>query len=150
MQELGLNEYSKMLTEDTCERDPKGTISCSNDQCDIKEFSPIPYIKSVSEQIKRILNRTGVRLVYEPVPSLVDIFGKPKDKPKASEVKGLCINLTALIVHSSMWVRVSEFYLIFLEVALSNKRRSKKHGGFGCCWQQIGGGNKWVVVVQTV
>ena len=69
MQELELNEYSKMFTEDTCERNPKGTISCSNDQCGIKEFSPIPYIKGVSEQIKRILNRTGVRMVYEPVPS---------------------------------------------------------------------------------
>ena len=45
--------------------------------------------------------------------------------------------------------QVAELYLIYLEVALSNKRRSKKHGGFGCFWRQIGGGSKWVVVVQT-
>ena len=42
----------------------------------------------------------------------------------------------------------TELYLICLDVALSNKRWRKKHGGFGCYWRQIGGGSKWVVVVQ--
>ena len=37
---------------------------------------------------------------------------------------------------------ITELYLIYLEVALPNKRRSKKHGGFECCWRQIGGGSK--------
>ena len=51
------------------------------------------------------------------------------------------------ILDSSIWG--TELYLLYLEIALSNKRRSKKHGGFECCWRQIGGGSKWVFVVQT-
>ena len=49
----------------------------------------------------------------------------------------------------SSLVGATELYLIYLEVVLSNKRPSKKHGGFGCCWRQIGGESKWVVEVQT-
>ena len=44
----------------------------------------------------------------------------------------------------------TELHLIYLEIALSNKRRSKKHGGFECCWRQTGCGNKWVFVMQTL
>ena len=44
----------------------------------------------------------------------------------------------------------TELHLIYLEIALSAKRRSKKHGGFECCWRQTGGGSKWVFVMQTL
>jgi hypothetical protein len=52
-------------------------------------FTCIPYIRGVSEQTERVLCSAGVRTAYKPLPSLVDIFGKAKDKQADSETKGI-------------------------------------------------------------
>jgi hypothetical protein len=49
-------------------------------------------MKGMSEQVKQLLKSAGVRTIYKPMPSLGDIFGKPKDKQKITEVKGIVYN----------------------------------------------------------
>ena len=61
-------------------------------------------------------------------------------------VKGLCWRS----VVSFRWLK-NHWALFNISGRLRSRisAEAKKHGGFGCCWRQIGGGSKWVVVVQT-
>ena len=86
MQELKINGYpEKFIFQTTSSR----SFSNTNDEPEIKGLSCIPYMKGISEQVKQLLKSAGVRTIYKPMPSLGDIFGKPKDKQKITEVKGI-------------------------------------------------------------
>ena len=52
-------------------------------------FTSLPYVKELSEQIKRVLSNVGVRTAYKPMYSLGNAFGKLKDKQAVSEIKGI-------------------------------------------------------------
>ena len=53
-------------------------------------FTCIPYVRGVSEQVKRVLCNADVRTTYKPIQSFGDIFRKPKYKRRAdSEIKGI-------------------------------------------------------------
>jgi hypothetical protein len=86
VQEVKLNGYpEKFIFQTTSSR----SFSNTNDEPEIKGLSCIPYMKGISEQVKQLLKSAGVRTIYKPMPSLGDIFGKPKDKQKITEVKGI-------------------------------------------------------------
>ncbi len=89
IQELMLNGYPRKFLNQVSRPSPNDSISNSNNEPKTKGFSCIPYMKGVSEQIKQILKNVGVRTVYKPMISLGEIFGKPKDKQKTTEVKGI-------------------------------------------------------------
>ena len=80
MQELKLNGYPEKFIFQT---------SSSLYSIHERHLSCIPYMKGISEQVKQLLKSAGVRTIYKPMPSLGDIFGKPKDKQKITEVKGI-------------------------------------------------------------
>lgn len=81
---LKLNGYPEKFIHQT-----NSNRSFTTDKAAIKGFSCIPYMKGVSEQIKQLLRSADVKTVYKPMPSIGDIFGKPKDKQKITEVKGI-------------------------------------------------------------
>ena len=47
----------------------------------LKAHASIPYIKGVSERIRRILNRENIRTAFKPQKTLGHVFKKPKDRP---------------------------------------------------------------------
>ena len=56
------------------------TISNSPDEREsVTGFAVIPYIKGVTEPIKRILNGHNVKVARKPFQTLGHIFSKPKD-----------------------------------------------------------------------
>ena len=83
IQELKLYDYPEKFISDGCRRRvaPPHNINKGT-----KGFTSIPYIRGISEQIKRTLSRVGVRTVYKPTHSLGDIFGKPRNE---FETKGI-------------------------------------------------------------
>ena len=54
-----------------------------------KAYASIPYIKGVSERIRRILNRENIRTTFKPLKTLGHVFKKPKDRPTKEQLKGI-------------------------------------------------------------
>ena len=52
-------------------------------------YASIPYIKGVSERVRRVLSRENVRTTFKPVKTLGSIFKKPKDRPATNQIKGI-------------------------------------------------------------
>ena len=52
-------------------------------------YASIPYIKGVSERVRRVLSRENVRTTFKPVKTLGSIFKKPKDCPATNQIKGI-------------------------------------------------------------
>ena len=52
----------------------------------IKGYTSIPYIKGVSERVKRILTHSNVGTAYKPLMTLGDVFRKLKDRPSDAQV----------------------------------------------------------------
>ena len=86
IQDLKLNDYPEKFISDTCRPRNKPP---HNDSEMTRGVTCIPYIKGISEQIKRTLSNVGVRTAYKSTESLGDIFGKPKDKRNVFETKGI-------------------------------------------------------------
>ena len=52
-------------------------------------YVSIPYIKSVSERIRRILSRENIKTAFKPLKTLGHVFKKPKDRPTKEHLKGI-------------------------------------------------------------
>jgi len=52
-------------------------------------FASIPYVKGVSERVRRILGRENVKTAFRPVKTLGDVFRKPKERPHENQVTGI-------------------------------------------------------------
>ena len=50
------------------------------DEPTLKGYCSIPYIRGVSERIKRIHADSNIRTAYKPMMILGDVFRKPKDR----------------------------------------------------------------------
>ena len=85
VKDLALNGYSSKFIQQTVQTTETPNKSDNN----ALGFTCIPYVRGVSEQVKRVLCNAGVRTAYKPMQSLGDIFGKPKDKQADSEIKGI-------------------------------------------------------------
>ena len=48
-----------------------------------------PYVKGVSDQVKRALQQSGVKTVFKPMRTLASIFKKPKDRPSEDRITGI-------------------------------------------------------------
>ena len=57
-----------------------------------KGFATIPYVKGVSERIKKILNKANITTAFKPVRTLGTVFKKPKDRPPLVACKGIVAN----------------------------------------------------------
>ena len=49
----------------------------------------LPYVKGVSERLKRILEKAGVQAALKPCQTLTDVFRLPKERPTVNRVKGI-------------------------------------------------------------
>ena len=49
----------------------------------------IPYIKGVSERIKRILSGANIQTAFKPMLTLANVFRKQMDRPAETQVKGI-------------------------------------------------------------
>ena len=49
----------------------------------------IPYVKGVSEKVKSILTRAGIRTAFKPIVTLENVFKKPKERPQEMRTKAI-------------------------------------------------------------
>ncbi|KAL9963448.1 hypothetical protein ACROYT_G026959, partial [Oculina patagonica] len=59
-----------------------------------KAYTSIPYVKGVSERVRRILSRENIKTAFKPVRTLGNIFKKPKDRPNKERLKGIVYKVT--------------------------------------------------------
>ena len=52
-------------------------------------FAVVPYVKGVSDQVRRALQQSGVKTVFKSVRTLASIFKKPKDRPSEDRITGI-------------------------------------------------------------
>ena len=74
-------ESSKTNTQPRTQEDPKA-------------YTSIPYVKGVSERVRRILSRENIKTAFKPVRTLGNIFKKPKDRPDKGRLKGIVYKVT--------------------------------------------------------
>ena len=73
-----------------------------------KAYASIPYIKGVSERIRRILSRENIRTAFKPLKALGHVFKKPKDRPTKEQLKGIVYKVSCKTCHLRMLERVRE------------------------------------------
>ena len=49
----------------------------------------IPYVKGVSDRVKRVLKQNNIKTVFKPRTTLASIFKKSKDRPPEDRVTGI-------------------------------------------------------------
>ena len=49
----------------------------------------LPYVKGVSERLKRVLEKAGVQAALKPCQTLADVIRVPKERPTVNRVKGI-------------------------------------------------------------
>ena len=54
-------------------------------------FAVVPYVKGVSDHVRRALQQSGVKTVFKSVRTLASIFKKPKDRPSEDRITGNCV-----------------------------------------------------------
>ena len=88
--DLKVNGYPQSFI-DRCLVPAQETIQPENQESQEspKGYASIPYIKGVSERVRRVLSRENVRTTFKPVKTLGSIFKKPKDRPAKNQVKGI-------------------------------------------------------------
>jgi hypothetical protein len=84
---LELNGYKKAFI-DSVRNTNKAQQNSS--EFEIRGSTCIPYVKGVSEKIKSILTRAGVRTAFKPIVTLENVFKKPKERPQEMRTKEGC------------------------------------------------------------
>jgi hypothetical protein len=59
-----------------------------------KAYASIPYVKGVSERVRRTLSRENIKTAFKPVQTLGNVFKKPKDRPTKEQLKGIVYKVT--------------------------------------------------------
>ena len=88
-QALILNGYKSAFVDTDYTR--KNTASKDTDTVYNKPrgFTCLPYVKGISEKVKYILNRSGIRTAFKPVRTLENVFRGPKDRPDETRIKAI-------------------------------------------------------------
>ena len=88
--DLKVNGYPQSFI-DRCLVPAQETIQPENQESQEspRGYASIPYIKGVSERVRRVLSRENVRTTFKPVKTLGSIFKKPKDRPATNQIKGI-------------------------------------------------------------
>ncbi|KAL9966943.1 hypothetical protein ACROYT_G025090 [Oculina patagonica] len=59
-----------------------------------KAYTSIPFVKGVSERVRRISSRENIKTAFKPVRTLGNIFKKPKGRPNKERLKGIVYKVT--------------------------------------------------------
>ncbi|XP_078353258.1 uncharacterized protein LOC144638030 [Oculina patagonica] len=88
--DLKVNGYPQSFI-DRCLVSAQETIQPENQESQEspRGYASIPYIKGVSERVRRVLSRENIRTTFKPVKTLGSIFKKPKDRPATNQIKGI-------------------------------------------------------------
>ena len=75
----------------TCEKRPATDRSDKESHTPDKSvrFATIPYIKGVSEKVKKTLNKVNIKTAFKPMRTLGHIFKKPKDRTNNWQKRGI-------------------------------------------------------------
>ena len=80
-------------------------------QENLRGSASIPYVKGVSERVRRVLSKKNIRTTFKPVKTLGSIFKKPKDRPAVNQLKAIvykvkckACNFTYVGESKSSWI----------------------------------------------
>ena len=85
LKDLRVNGYNLNFINDVSERERNGI----DQQEEPRGYTSIPYIKGVSERIKRILSAVNIQTEFKYMLILANVFRKPKDRPDETQVKDI-------------------------------------------------------------
>ena len=98
MKDLKINGYTSHFIDNAYEEKRNSQDQLSEP----RGYTNIPYVKGVSERIKRTLASMNVQTAFKPMLTLGNVFRKPKDRPTEAQVRGLSIKLSANFVNLHM------------------------------------------------
>ena len=77
-----MDTHHNLSSIGTCEKRPATDRSDKESHTPDKSvrFATIPYIKGVSEKVKKTLNKVNIKTAFKPMRTLGHIFKKPKDR----------------------------------------------------------------------
>jgi hypothetical protein len=61
----------------------------NSSEFEIRGSTCILYVKGVSEKVKSILTRAGIRTAFKPIVTLENVFKKPKERPQEMRTKAI-------------------------------------------------------------
>ena len=109
---LRLNGYSKNLLT-TTKKDTRDKTSSPKDvtQPELRKKPPVvtPYVKGVSEHIRRVMSKFKVQVFFKPVNTLRQLLVRPKD-PLDKEWLDQCIRSSVVTVMLNMWGKQRDLY----------------------------------------
>ena len=85
LKDLKINGYTARFIDNTCEAKQNRQDQASEP----RGYTSIPYIKGVSERVKRTLASMNIQTAFKPMLTLGNVFRKPKDRPTEAQVKGI-------------------------------------------------------------
>ena len=100
--DLQINGYTTQFIKYTCDKSPAADRSDKESHTPDKSvrFATIPYIKGVSEKVKKTF-KVNIKTAFKPMRTLGHYFKKPKDRPiTTGRKKELCTKLNANLVSS--------------------------------------------------
>ena len=83
---LQSNGYPRHLIKPRLKR-----ISSGTEERQWKGTAVVPYVRGLSESIKRVLQSLDIRVCFKPHLTLRQLFPTPKDKPENLESSGICV-----------------------------------------------------------
>ena len=83
---LELNGYKKRFIEKVINERTQVNRNVENE---IRGSTCLPYVKGVSEKVKSVLTKAGVRVAFKPVRTLANIFRIPKTRPSEERTKAV-------------------------------------------------------------
>ena len=86
LKDLSLNGYPESFINNACKPTKK---SHQTESVQLRGRTCLPYVKGLSERLKRILEKAGVRTALKPCQTLADVFRVPKERPTPNRVKGI-------------------------------------------------------------
>ena len=87
---LKLNGYPQpLLSKHISLSSDKECRSDTSEGTQWRSTAVIPYVRGVSESIRRILAKLQIRVCYRPLTNLRGIFPSPKDRPSDSDMSSV-------------------------------------------------------------
>ena len=85
LKDLKINGHTSHLIDNVCEAKQNRQDQASEP----RGYTSIPYVKGVSERVKRSLASMNIQTAFKSMLTLGNVFQKPKDRPTEAQVKGI-------------------------------------------------------------
>ena len=105
LQDLSLNGYTKSFISNASKKTKKFQPS---QPVQVRGRTCLPYVKGVSERLKRVLEKAGVQAALKPCQTLADVFRLPKERSTVNRVKGIVYKVKCNSCHLHILVKQRE------------------------------------------